>query len=52
VAVLTAASDNVLVLVAGFMLKELATPLPRPLTVNVTLPVKPFDGVMVMTIVE
>jgi hypothetical protein len=52
VAVLIAASDNVLVLVAGFVLKALATPLPRPLMDKVTLPVNPFAGVIVIVVVE
>jgi hypothetical protein len=52
VAVLVAASINVLVLVAGFVLKEPATPLPRPLTDKVTRPLKPFDGVIVIAAVE
>jgi len=51
VAVLLAASNNELVPVAGFGLIPAVTPVPRPLADKVTLPVNPFDGVMVMVAV-
>lgn len=44
VAVLLAVSVSVLALVEDVGLNEAVTPLGRPLTANVTLPVKPFLG--------
>jgi hypothetical protein len=42
---------SVLVEVPGFGLKMAVTPLGRPETEKVTLPLKPLDGVMVMVLV-
>lgn len=50
-AVAEAARVSVLVVVAGLGLKIAVTPLGRPVAVRVTLPVKPFDGVIVMVLV-
>ena len=51
VAVLLAARIKVLALVAGFGLIPAMTPLPWPLADSVTLPVKPFEGTMVIVTV-
>jgi hypothetical protein len=51
VAVLLAVSDNVLVDVAGFGVNVAVTPLGRPEADNVTLPLKPPCGVMVIVLV-
>ena len=51
VAVLLAVKVKVLVPVAGFGLNEEVTPLPCPLADKVTLPVKPFVGVIVIVTV-
>lgn len=51
VAWLLAANVNVLVPVAGFGLNLAVTPLPSPLADNVTLPLNPFDGVIVIVAV-
>lgn len=51
VALLLAVSVSVLVPVAGFGLNAAVTPLPSPEADKVTLPAKPFDGVMVMVVV-
>ena len=51
VGVLLAARINELVPVAGFGLRPTVTPAPWPLADKVTLPVKPFDGVMVIVTV-
>jgi len=51
VAVLLAASVNVLVAVAGLGLKEAITPLGSPEADKLTLPLKPFCGVTVMVLV-
>lgn len=51
VAVASAARVNALTPVAGFGLIPRVTPLPWPLADKVTLPVKPFDGVMVIVAV-
>jgi len=51
VAVLLAVNVSVLVPVAGFGLNDVVTPLPWPLVDNVTLPVKPFDGWIVIVVV-
>ena len=51
VAVLLACNVRVLVPVAGLGLNEEVTPLPCPLVDKVTLPVKPFEGVIVMVAV-
>ena len=48
---LPAVRVSVLVLVAGFGLNAAVTPLPRPLADRVTLPAKPFVGVIVMVVV-
>jgi len=50
VAVLLAVSVNVLVAVAGLGLNEAVTPLGRPEADRLTLPLKPFCGVMVMVL--
>ena len=50
-AVAVAVSDSLLVLVAGFGEKAAFTPLGKPDAVNLTLPVKPFSGVMVIVLV-
>ena len=41
-AVLLAVSVNTLVVAVGFLLQDAVTPVGRPLTVNVTLPLNPF----------
>jgi hypothetical protein len=46
-----AVSVSVLVEVVGFGLNEAVTPLGKPVAVNVTLPLKPFAGVMAMVLV-
>ena len=51
VAVLLATRVRVLVAVAGFGLNEAVTPLGRPATDKLTLPLKPFWGVTVMVLV-
>src|SRR5262249_7775449 len=51
IAPLPAVNVNVLVVVAGFGVNEAETPLPSPETENVTLPLKPFEGVTVMAVV-
>ena len=51
VAVLLAFNVSVLVVVPGFGLNDAVTPLPMPVAANVTLPVKPPDGVMVILVV-
>jgi hypothetical protein len=51
VALLLAVKVSVLVLVAGFVLNDELTPLPRPATDRVTLPLKPFDRAIVMVVV-
>jgi hypothetical protein len=51
VAVLLAVKVRVLLPVAGFGLNEEVTPLPCPLAVKVTLPVKPLEGVIVIVAV-
>jgi len=51
VAVLLAVKVSVLVAVAGFGLNEAVTPLGRPATDKLTLPLKPFWGVTVMVLV-
>jgi len=48
VAVLLAVNVRVLVVVPGFGLNDAVTPLPMPVAVKVTLPVKPPEGVMVI----
>ena len=50
-AVLLAMNVNVLLEVAGFGLKDAVTPLCSPDADKVTLPVKPFEGVMVIVLV-
>ena len=50
-AVAFAVRVNVLVVVVGFGLKDAVTPLGRPEALNVTLPVKPPNGVTVMVLV-
>jgi hypothetical protein len=50
-AVELAVSVRVLVEVVGFGLNEAVTPLGNPVAVSVTLPLKPFAGVMVMVLV-
>jgi hypothetical protein len=50
-AVVLAVSVNVLVTVAGFGLKDAVTPLGKPDTDKLTLPLKPFCGVMVIELV-
>lgn len=42
---------SVLVPVAGFVLNDELTPLPRPAVDKVTLPLKPLDGVIVICVV-
>ncbi len=51
VAVVLAVKVSVLVEVAGFGLKVAVTPLGRPVAVNITLPAKPFTGVIVTVLV-
>ena len=51
VAVALAVKVSVLVEVAGFGLKAAVTPLGKPTAERVTLPVKPFAGVMVIALV-
>ncbi len=51
VAVLLAVNVSVLVPVAGFGLNDAVTPLPMPEADKVTLPVKPFEGVIVIVVV-
>ena len=51
VAVALAVKVSVLVEVAGFGLNAAVTPLGRPDAEKVTLPVKPFAGVMVIVLV-
>ena len=51
VAVALAVSVKVLVDVAGFELKVAVTPVGRPDAEKVTLPVKPFAGVIVIVLV-
>src|SRR5206468_1189814 len=51
VAVLLAASVSVLVAVAGFGLNDAVTPLGRPDADKLTLPLKPFCGVIVTVLV-
>ena len=50
-AVLLAVSVNTLEEVAGFGLKDAVTPLGKPEAEKVTLPLKPFDGVIVTVLV-
>ena len=50
-AVLLAVNVTVLLEVAGFGLIEAVTPLGNPDADKVTLPVKPFEGVMVIVLV-
>ena len=50
-AVALAARVSVLVLLAGLGLNIAVTPLGKPDAERVTLPLKPFDGVMVMVLV-
>jgi hypothetical protein len=50
-AVLLAVSVSVLVEVAGLGLNAAVTPLGTPVVDKVTLPEKPFDGVMVIVLV-
>ena len=50
-AVVLAVSVSVLVLVAGLGLNAAVTPLGRPEAERVTLPLKPFAGVMVIVLV-
>jgi hypothetical protein len=50
VAVLLAVNVSVLLPVAGFGLNDAVTPVPRPLADNVTLAVKPLEGVIVMVV--
>jgi hypothetical protein len=50
-AVVLAVNVRALVEVAGFGVNEAVTPLGNPVAVNVTLPLKPFAGVMVMVLV-
>jgi hypothetical protein len=47
-AVLLAVSVNVLVVVAGFGLNDAVTPVGRPEADKLTLPLKPFCGVIVI----
>ena len=49
--VLLALSVSVLVVVAGLELNEAATPLGSPDADKLTLPLKPFSGVMVIVLV-
>jgi hypothetical protein len=51
VAVPVAVSVNVLVLVAGFGLKAAVTPFGKPEADNVTFPLNPFTGMMVIVLV-
>jgi hypothetical protein len=51
VAVPLAVSVNVLVVVAGFGLNDAVTPLGRPDADKLTLPLKPFCGVIVIALV-
>jgi hypothetical protein len=51
VAVLLAVNVSVLVLVAGLLLNDEETPVPRPVAAKVTPPLKPLDGVMVIFVV-
>jgi hypothetical protein len=51
VAVLLAVNVKVLVVVAGFVLKDAVTPLGKPDADKVTLPVNPFCGVTVTVLV-
>ena len=51
VAELLAVKVSVVVLVAGFGLKDAVTPVPRPVADRVTVPAKPFDGWMVIVVV-
>jgi len=51
VAVPLAASVSVLVAVAGFGLNDAVTPLGRPDADKLTLPLKPFCGVIVIALV-
>ena len=46
-----AVNVSVLVKVAGFGLNDAVTPLGSPVADNVTLPLKPFAGVMVIALV-
>jgi len=46
-----AVSVRVLVEVVGFGLNDAVTPVGKPVAVNVTLPLKPFAGVMVIALV-
>ena len=46
-----AVNVNVLVVVAGFGMKEAETPFSNPETENVTLPLKPLEGVIVIAVV-
>lgn len=48
---LLAVSVRVLVDVAGFVLNAAVTPLPMPVAVSVTAPVKPPEGVIVIVLV-
>ena len=50
VAVLLAVSVNVLVVVAGFTLNAVVTPLGSPDAAKLTLPLKPFCGVIVIVL--
>ncbi len=50
-AVALAVSVKVLVEVVGFGLNDAVTPVGKPVAVNVTLPLKPFAGVMVTVLV-
>jgi hypothetical protein len=49
-AVPLAVSVNVLALIVGFGLNDAITPLGRPEADNVTLPLKPFCGVIVIVL--
>jgi hypothetical protein len=51
VAVALAVNVSVLVLVAGFGLNAAVTPVGRPDAANVTLPLNPFNGVIVIVLV-
>ncbi len=50
-AVALAVRASVLVEVAGFGVNTAVTPLGKPVAVNVTLPAKPFTGVIVTVLV-
>ena len=50
-AVALAVNVSVLLLLAGFGLNPAVTPLGKPVAEKVTLPLKPFDGVMVIVLV-